>query len=303
MRAYVGRFAPSPTGPLHFGSLVAALGSFLDARAQRGRWLLRIEDVDEARTQPGATDAILATLDACGFEWDGEVEFQSRRTARYRAALDRLTAAGDAYPCGCSRSEIAAAADAAGTGPAADGARIYPGTCRHGLAPGRLARATRVRTVAKSIAFEDRLQGPITQSVEREVGDFVLLRADGYFAYQLAVVIDDAEQGVTDVVRGTDLIDSTARQIHLQRLLGLSELRYLHLPVATNAAGEKLSKQTGAAPSDARALAFALAFLGHAPPASLARAPARELLGWAVAHWDLARLPQARTIVVSSPAG
>lgn len=303
MRAYVGRFAPSPTGPLHFGSLVAALGSFLDARAQRGRWLLRIEDVDEARTQPGAADAILSTLDACGFEWDGEVEFQSRRTALYRAALERLTATGDAYPCSCSRSEIAAAADVAGTGPAADGARIYPGTCRDGLAPGRNARATRVRTLAEPVAFEDRLQGPVTQSVEREVGDFVLLRADGYFAYQLAVVIDDADQGVTDVVRGTDLIDSTARQIHLQRLLGLSALRYLHLPVATNAAGEKLSKQTGAAPSDARALAPALAFLGHAPPASLARAPARELLAWAVARWDLARLPQARTIEVCVPAG
>lgn len=303
MRAYVGRFAPSPTGPLHFGSLVAALGSFLDARAQRGRWLLRIEDVDEARTQPGATDAILATLEACGFEWDGEVEFQSRRTERYRAALDRLTAAGDAYPCSCSRSEIAAAADAAGTGLAADGARIYPGTCRHGLAAGRLARATRVQTNAAQIEFLDRLQGSVSQSVEREVGDFVLLRADGYFAYQLAVVVDDAEQGVTDVVRGTDLIDSTARQIHLQRLLGLPAPSYLHLPVASNAAGEKLSKQTGAAPVDARALAPALAFLGHAPPASLANAPARELLAWGLAHWNLARLPRARTIVVSSPAG
>lgn len=302
MRAYVGRFAPSPTGPLHFGSLVAALGSFLDARAQGGRWLLRIEDVDEARTRPGATNAILATLEACGFEWDGEIEFQSRRTERYRAALERLTAAGDAYPCSCSRREIAAAADAAGTGTAADGARIYPGTCRHGLAPGRLARATRVRTSAAPIVFDDRLQGSITQSVEREVGDFVLLRADGYFAYQLAVVVDDAEQGVSDVVRGTDLIDSTARQIHLQRLLGLPAPRYLHLPVATNAAGEKLSKQTGAAPSDARALASALAFLGHAPPASLANAPARELLAWAVARWDLARLPRARAIEVSAPA-
>jgi glutamyl-Q tRNA(Asp) synthetase len=303
MRACVGRFAPSPTGPLHFGSLVAALGSFLDARAQGGRWLLRIEDVDEVRTQPGATSAILATLEACGFEWDGEVEFQSRRTALYRAALERLTATGDAYPCSCSRSEIAAAADVAGTGPAADGARIYPGTCREGLAPGRTARAMRVRTNAVPIEFQDRLQGPITQSVEREVGDFVLLRADGYFAYQLAVVIDDAEQGVTEVVRGTDLIDSTARQIHLQRLLGLPALRYLHLPVATNAVGEKLSKQTGAAASDARALAPALAFLGHAPPASLARAPAHELLAWAVAHWDPTRLPLARTIVVSAPAG
>ncbi len=303
MRTTVGRFAPSPTGPLHFGSLVAALGSFLDARAQGGRWLVRIEDVDEARTQPGAADAILATLEACGLAWDGRVEFQSRRTARYNAALERLVAAHQAYPCGCSRSEIAAAADAAGIGSAPDGARIYPGTCRHGLAPGRSARAMRVHTNNVPVEFTDRLQGRIVQSLERGVGDFVLLRADGFFAYQLAVVVDDAEQGVTDIVRGTDLIDSTARQIHLQRLLGLPEPRYLHLPVATNSRGEKLSKQTGAAPADARALAPALAFLGHAPPASLAGAPAAELLAWGIAHWDIARLPRARTSAVSSPAG
>lgn len=303
MSVYVGRFAPSPTGPLHIGSLIAALGSFLDARAQGGRWLVRIEDVDEARTQAGAADSILATLEACGLEWDGAVEIQSRRKARYFAALERLAETGQTYACACSRSEIAAAADAAGLGSASDGARIYPGTCRHGLPPGRTARATRVRTGAAPVAFEDRLQGRIVQSVETDVGDFVLLRADGYVAYQLAVVIDDADQGVTDVVRGCDLIDSTARQIHLQNLLGLPVPRYLHLPVAVNAAGEKLSKQTGAPPADARALAPALAFLGHAPPAALVRAPARELLDWGISHWDTARLPRERSIGVCSPEG
>ncbi len=303
MSEYVGRFAPSPTGPLHFGSLVAALGSFLDARSQGGRWLVRIEDVDEARTQAGAARSILATLEACGFEWDGAIEVQSLRKARYFAALERLASTGHTYACACSRSEIAAAADAASLGSAPDGARIYPGTCRHGLAPGRTARATRVRTGAAPVEFEDRLQGRIVQTIGTDVGDFVLLRADGYVAYQLAVVVDDADQGVTDVVRGCDLIDSTARQIHLQDLLGLPVPRYLHLPVAVNAAGEKLSKQTGAPPADALALAPALAFLGHAPPATLSRAPARELLAWAVAHWDLARLPRARTIAVSSPEG
>ena len=294
MTACTGRFAPSPTGPLHFGSLVAALGSYLDARAHGGQWLLRIEDVDEARTQAGAVDAILAVLEDCGFEWDGGIEFQSRRTARYRAALEHLSSAGHLYPCACSRSEIADAETAG------DGARIYPGTCRLGLAPGRAARTHRVRTNAAPIEFTDRLHGTLTQCVEREVGDFVLLRADGYFAYQLAVVVDDAEQGVTDVVRGTDLIDSTARQIHLQRLLGLPQPRYLHLPVATTAAGEKLSKQTGAAPAGPQAIAHALAFLGHAPPAQLRAAPARELLTWGVAHWNLARLPTARAIALAS---
>ena len=293
MTAYAGRFAPSPTGPLHFGSLVAALGSYLDARAQGGRWLVRIEDVDQARTQPGAVDAILSTLAECGLEWDGGIEYQSRRTEYYREALERLHSAGHAYPCSCSRREMADSALAL------DGGRIYPGTCRHGLAPGRTARATRVRTNPVPIEFEDRVHGRMTQSVEREVGDFVLLRADGYFAYQLAVVVDDAGQGVTDVVRGTDLMDSTARQIHLQHLLGLPTPRYLHLPVAINAAGEKLSKQTGAPPADSRALVAALNFLGHAPPAALAGASAGELLGWGIAHWNIARLPRARTIEAS----
>jgi glutamyl-Q tRNA(Asp) synthetase len=290
MSKRIGRFAPSPTGPLHFGSLIAALGSFLDARARGGSWIVRMEDVDESRTQPGAADAILSTLEQCGFEWDGPVAFQSRRTSLYRAAFDRLVAAGAVYPCGCTRKEIADSALAI------DGARIYPGTCRHGLAAGRHARAFRVRTQDEPIEFTDHLQGLIRQNVAREVGDFVLLRADGYFAYQLAVVVDDADQQVTDVVRGADLLDSTARQIHLQRLLGYPTPDYLHLPVAVNAEGEKLSKQTDAAATGAASLPAAFEFLGHALPRALTQAPVAEQLAWGVAHWEVARLPKVRTI-------
>ena len=297
MNAATGRFAPSPTGPLHFGSLTAALGSFLDARAQRGRWLVRIEDIDAPRTQPGAAAKILETLESCGLEWDGAVLFQSEGTERYRAAFDRLQDRGLAYPCGCTRSEMADSALAP------DGARVYPGTCRYELAAGRPARAFRVRTSVEPVAFTDRLQGEVVQSVEREVGDFVLLRADGLFAYQLAVVVDDAEQGVTDVVRGADLMTSTARQIYLQRWLGWPAPSYLHLPVAVNGAGEKLSKQTAATAVGPGSLVQALAFLGHEPPAQLRGGPPKELLAWGVAHWDVSRLPKARAIAVSFAAG
>jgi len=282
---------------LHFGALVAALGSFLDARAQGGRWLLRMEDVDVPRSQPGAASDILATLERCGFEWDGPVAYQSERTERYRAAFDRLAAAHLICACGCTRKEMADSALAS------DGARVYPGTCRPGLAAGRAPRAWRVRTTADPIAFTDRLQGEVAQSVEREVGDFVLLRADGLFAYQLAVVVDDAEQGVTDIVRGADLIASTARQIHLQRLLGYTTPEYLHLPVATNDAGEKLSKQTGATAAGVDSISDALCFLGHAPPADLMGAPPKDLLAWGIEHWDLTRLPRAQAIAASFPAG
>ncbi len=288
---YVGRFAPSPTGPLHFGSLVAALASWLDARAVGGTWLLRMEDLDKPREQPGAADTILRQLETLGLTWDGAVLYQSTRAARYRTALDRLARAGQTYLCGCSRREIADSALGI------DGAHIYPGTCRNGLPPGKPARATRLRTDSEPITFVDRVQGACLQSVEREVGDFVVLRADGLFAYQLAVVVDDADQGVTDVVRGADLLDSTARQILLQHRLGFSTPRYAHLPVAVNAQGDKLSKQTGAAPLDATqgaaALARALLFLGHPPPVDL---PPADLLSWALAHWDMARVPRVRAL-------
>jgi len=240
---YIGRFAPSPTGPLHAGSLVAALASYLDARAHRGEWLVRIEDIDEGRSVPGADHAILALLDALGMHSDREVVWQSRRKDLYAAAAERLGV--HAYPCGCNRREILDSR----LGVAPDGAAIYPGTCRDGLAAGRTMRSLRLRVPdagADSISFVDRFAGPMTQHLAMDSGDFVLKRADGYWAYQLAVVVDDAEQGVTDIVRGADLIDSTARQIYLQRLLRVPTPRYLHVPVVRNDKGEKLSKQTGA---------------------------------------------------------
>jgi glutamyl-Q tRNA(Asp) synthetase len=282
---YVGRFAPSPTGPLHFGSLVAALASWLDARAARGRWLLRIEDLDAPRAQTGASGEILRVLERLGLTWDGPVAYQSLRRERYAAALQALHT--NTYWCGCTRREVADSS----LGVAPDGAQIYPGTCRRGLAPGRGARALRLRTQGVAIAFEDRVQGRQAQHVEREVGDFILYRADGQFAYQLAVVVDDAEHGVTDVVRGADLLDSTARQILLQQRLGYPAPRYLHVPVVVDRFGEKLSKQTGAAPVDPAArghwLARALAFLGQ---------PRAADLDEAVANWDPARIPRQRAI-------
>jgi len=275
----IGRFAPSPSGPLHFGSLVAALASWLDARAAGGRWLVRIEDLDRPRVQSGAADEILRTLERLGLCWDGEVVFQSRRTSSYEQALSRLK---DTYVCGCSRREIADSAVSL----AADGAQVYPGTCRAGLAPGKTARALRVR-IAGTISFQDRVQGSLHQDLEREVGDFVLRRADGQFAYQLAVVVDDAAQGITDVVRGADLLESTPRQIYLQRLLGFSAPRYLHVPVAVDASGDKLSKHTGARPIDRQDLRRALRFLGQPPSETLAQA---------VGAWDPALIPARRAV-------
>jgi glutamyl-Q tRNA(Asp) synthetase len=285
---YVGRFAPSPTGPLHFGSLAAALASWLDARAAGGRWLVRMEDLDRPRVVAGASETILRQLEMLGLAWDGPVTYQSQRIDLYRQALESLK--GVTYWCACSRKEIADSA----LGP--DGASVYAGTCRGGFARGeKQPRAIRVRTAAESIAFVDRVFGPQSQSVEREVGDFVIFRADGMFAYQLAVVVDDAEQGITDVVRGADLLDSTARQIHLQHLLGLAAPNYLHIPVAVNAAGEKLSKQSGDKQIGLESLRPALAFLGHPAPASLADA---ELLAWAQKNWDVSRIPRQRAIAL-----
>ena len=296
--APVGRFAPSPSGPLHFGSMVAALGSCLSARARGGRWLLRIEDVDAPRCVPGAAEGILRSLEAYGFEWDGDVVRQSRRGEAYRAAMERLKAAGSLFACACTRKEMADSAVAR------DGTRRYPGTCRNGLPPGRAARAWRLRVPADAIVrFEDGVQGWIEEDVAAQVGDFVLLRADGLFAYQLAVVVDDAEAGVTEVVRGADLLDSTGRQIVLQDLLGCPTPAYAHLPVAANAAGEKLSKQTlarsveGAVP--ARVLADALAFLGQAPPPYLADGGLDAVWRWALENWRLGRVPRQRLVTTN----
>ncbi len=285
---YRGRFAPSPTGPLHFGSLIAAVGSYMDARCCGGEWLVRMEDVDEPRTVPGADRKILDALRLFGMEWDQPVVYQTKRHRLYRSALDSLSDDGWVYPCGCSRKEI--------------GGPVYPGTCRLGMAPGRSPRSLRVRTEGCRVAFDDAVQGLVSQNLETDVGDFVVRRADGLFAYQLAVVVDDAEQGITRVVRGSDLLDSTPRQIHLQHALGLPTPHFLHLPVATDSAGCKLSKQTRAQPVDAAhpepALRRALEFLGHPPPPVLAGAPLSELWDWAIKHWHQDRIPRRLAIGV-----
>ena len=290
---YRGRFAPSPTGPLHFGSLVAALGSWLDARSRGGEWWLRIEDVDEPRCRPEAEAQQLAALEAFGLTWDGPLWRQSQRKAAYREALEQLKAAGHVFPCTCTRKELADSSLVA-----IDGAQRYPGTCRHGLPPGREARAWRLIVPAETLTFTDAVQGRVSQQLARDVGDFVLLRADGYFAYQLAVVVDDAAQGITDIVRGADLLDSTPRQIWLQHCLGLPTPAYAHLPVAVNAAGEKLSKQTLATAVDPRrpvpALCAALTFLGQHPPPDLAVAERDACLAWARDHWRLDAVPRHR---------
>ncbi len=249
--AYVGRFAPSPTGPLHAGSLVAALASWLDARAHGGRWLVRIEDVDTPRCVPGAAEQILTQLAACGLVADDEPVWQSTRSALYQGALDRLAGAGWAYPCGCTRSDIEQVLRSEGRERERHHELVYPGTCRSGL-HGKPARAVRLLAAAQgthealNIAWHDRRLGALHQDLTREVGDFVLKRADGWWAYQLAVVVDDAAQGVTHVVRGADLADNTPRQIHLQRCLGLATPSYLHTPLVFGPNGEKLSKQNGA---------------------------------------------------------
>jgi glutamyl-Q tRNA(Asp) synthetase len=246
---YIGRFAPSPTGPLHAGSLVAALASWLDARAHGGQWLVRIEDVDTPRCVPGAADTILQQLATCGLLPDAAPVYQSQRGALYQQALDQLTHAGSTYPCGCTRQDIASALALKGQARERHGELVYPGTCRAGLR-GKPARAWRFLTThagqSAEVTWTDRRLGTQTQNVSEQVGDFVLRRADGLWAYQLAVVVDDAAQGVTDVVRGEDLTDNTARQILLQRALGLPTPRYLHTPLVRGANGEKLSKQNGA---------------------------------------------------------
>ncbi|HEY3599885.1 MAG TPA: tRNA glutamyl-Q(34) synthetase GluQRS [Paraburkholderia sp.] len=247
---YRGRFAPSPTGPLHFGSLVSALASWLDARAHRGAWLVRIDDIDAPRTAPGAADDILATLERFGMHADEPPVWQSRRIAQYERAFAQLQTTGLVYPCGCTRKEIA---DSLSHAHARHATLAYPGTCRNGLA-GKPARAWRLRVPdgdTALVTFDDRWQGQQTQDLATEVGDFVLRRADGQWAYQLAVVVDDADAGVTHIVRGADLLDSTARQIYLQRCVGVLTPSYLHVPVVNNELGEKLSKQTGASALDA----------------------------------------------------
>lgn len=291
-----GRFAPSPTGPLHFGSLIAAVASYLEAKTAGGEWQLRIEDIDRPREVAGAADDILRTLEAYGFEWDGDVVYQSRRSEAYEAALDKLRRADALYPCACTRKEIADSSLIGIEGP------VYPGTCRKGLTKGRAARAWRVRTDDSVIEFEDRLQGLQRSRLQQDIGDFVVRRADGPHAYQLACVVDDAAQGISEVVRGADLLASTARQIHLQRLLGLPIPSYVHVPAAVNAHGEKLSKQTFAQALPRQrpvpVLCKALAFLGQNPQPAWSALSLDEFWQVARTHWKLERIPRETTITV-----
>ena len=285
---YVGRFAPSPTGSLHLGSLVAALGSYADARSQGGRWLVRMEDLDRARNVQGAADRILRTLEVFGLHWDGGIEYQSERSRHYAQALDSLVALGVTFECSCTRRER-------------DRDSGYPGTCRAG--PSRSGpTATRFRVDDVLVPIEDRLQGRCDFSL-RELSDVIIRRRDGGFAYQLAVVVDDAEQGVTDVVRGADLLDSTAWQIALQRALGLATPRYAHLPLLVEPGGEKLAKSKRSVPLEApcagRQLYQALSLLRQDPPATLELEPAPVIVQWACRNWQPERLRGVREVEAS----
>jgi glutamyl-Q tRNA(Asp) synthetase len=288
--AYRGRFAPSPTGPLHFGSLVAAVGSYLEAKSRQGEWIVRIENLDPSREIAGISGKILDTLQALGMEWDGEVIYQKQRYKAYQAALTVLERQHLIYTCVCSRKEIADSTIAGIDGP------IYPDTCRRRSLSDGSRGAARIRTDNRLIEFEDALQGRVLQRLHSDIGDFVLRRADAVFAYQLAVVVDDAEQGITHVVRGRDLLNSTSRQIYLQQLLGYSTPCYLHLPVVVNAEGTKISKQTGAAPIDVSdpmpQLMTAARFLGQAPPAELIRSNVSTFWKWATENWKPDSIPQ-----------
>jgi glutamyl-Q tRNA(Asp) synthetase len=288
---YIGRFAPSPTGPLHAGSVVAALASWLDARAQGGRWLVRIEDVDTPRCAPGTDGTILAQLQRLGLAPDQPPTWQSHRGNAYQAALDRLAGAQRVYPCRCTRADIARANQERGLLHERHGERVYPGTCRARTPATGTAQpvAWRLRVPqgpAACIAWTDRRLGPQLQCLDNEVGDFVLRRADGVWTYQLAVVVDDAAQGITDVVRGEDLADNTPRQLWLQRCLGLSTPRYLHTPLVRNARGEKLSKQNGAPAVDLAAPLAALRAAGEVLGLQQEAGTVAEWLAGAVAQWQ-----------------
>lgn len=278
----IGRFAPSPTGSLHLGSLLTAVTSFLHARASGGQWLVRIEDLDQPRCVPGAAAAILRTLDRHGLWWDGSVTYQSERIPLYRHALEQLRTTGHTFACTCSRSQLNEAAQ-------------YPGFCRNRAGIVDAPHATRLRVPAVTLAFDDQIQGGYVSRLDKDVGDFVILRRDGIFAYQLAVVVDDAAQRITQVVRGADLLDNTPRQLLLFEMLGEPAPRYAHVPVIADRFGHKLSKQTFASSVDAQQpsdnLRLMLALLAHGPPEAVAHAEPTDLLAWAIAHWDISRVP------------
>ena len=288
---YIGRFAPSPSGALHFGSLLAALASYLDARAHNGQWLVRMEDLDPAREPPGAADQILRTLEAFGLFWDGQVIYQSQRQAAYFEALEQLQRQSITFPCTCSRKRIKAMGG------------VYDGKCRQRQSPPRHDFATRLKVSDELICIPDQIQGDFVQNLLHHCGDFILQRRDGLIAYQLAVVVDDAWQQVTDIVRGYDLLESTPRQVFLQHLLDYPTPDYAHIPVAANDLGQKLSKQHFARPllaSESRqATHKALECLGQQPPAELASEAASIQIDWAVEHWDIHNVPKLANIPVS----
>lgn len=288
-KPYIGRFAPTPSGGLHLGSLVAALASYLDARAAKGKWLIRIEDIDPPREVAGAADNILRTLEAYGFEWDGEVLYQSSRLAAYQATIDRLFSNGLAYACDCSRKQL-------------ENYSVYPNFCRDALKPA-IDAAIRVRVPDLNYHFTDRVQGYFAQQLAQQVGDFIIKRRDGLFAYQLAVVLDDAEQGITDIVRGADLLDSTPRQLYLQELLGYTQPNYLHVPILLGLDGHKLSKTQCSpilpVPQASALLLTALKILGQPVETSLTTATPSQILSYAITNWSVALIPKQQTITTT----
>lgn len=289
---YIGRFAPSPTGPLHFGSLLAALASFLDARAHGGSWLLRVEDLDPPREPPGSAELILRQLQDLGLHWDGEVLYQSARLGAYEQTLTSLQESGLCYPCDCTRPQIR------------DMGNVYDGSCRERSSLPAKPYALRLRTDALTIGFHDAIQGHFSQQLTTDVGDFVLRRKDELFAYQLAVVVDDAYQNITHVVRGWDLLDSSPRQIYLQRCLGFPEPRYAHIPIIVDELGQKLSKQAFAPSIDtagAAGLLFrALQLLGQSPPVEIERELPGAQLEWAIANWHIDAVPKVASLTLDS---
>ncbi|MDT8282853.1 MAG: tRNA glutamyl-Q(34) synthetase GluQRS [Gammaproteobacteria bacterium] len=282
--SYTGRFAPSPTGPVHFGTLVAAVGSYLQAKINNGKWLLRMEDVDTTRKVEGADTDILHTLEAFGFEWHGEIIYQSKQTEYYQQVLDTLISQSLVFPCTCSRKQLAET-----------NSKIYPGTCRRRHLPEKKQHALRILAQDINIGFVDKVMGKQSQNIKTQCGDFVIQRRDGLFAYQLAVVADDALQSITEVVRGADLLDSTARQIYLQQCLHYPSPDYCHLPLVVDANGAKISKSAGAArvtiKNRQELLVAALAFLGQQPPTEINNSDITDIWRWAIAHWRVDRVP------------
>lgn len=286
---YTGRFAPTPSGPLHFGSIVAALGSYLQAKSNQGKWLVRIDDVDLARSVSGADKIILEQLESLGLYWDEEIVYQSQRFELYQSALEKLQSLNCTYACACSRKII-------------DG-NIYPGTCRNGIKPGETARSIRIRTDDNETGIVDLLQGSYTQRLESEIGDFIIKRADDFFAYHLATVVDDAEQNITEIVRGIDLLESTPRQVYLQRKLNLFTPSYLHLPIAIDKSGKKISKSAGMGTTSSNKpneiLFKASSFLGMKPPERLKSDNIESILAWAIESWKPEILPREKEIMIN----